>query len=159
MKLKKMALIAEIVGSAAVVVSLIVLMFQLRENTAAINASTRQSASARIEERTIAVAANPTLLAALAESRAGNLIDDSSAEGIQLRFFYSSMLTSVEEAYLQYLDGRLEPEYLRNRAARAIIPNFRNPTAQAYLRVVRADGHYDTEFLDWIEVTFLQDGN
>lgn len=40
MKLERLALLAEVVGGAAIVISLIVLVLEVRQNTAAVRAST-----------------------------------------------------------------------------------------------------------------------
>jgi len=100
MKLKKYALISEIIASFAVVVTLIVLILEIRENTAAIQATNRQSISTRIEERTIALATNPQLsqLIVLAEEPGG--IKKGSAEWSQLTSLYVGLMTATEDAYL-----------------------------------------------------------
>ncbi len=61
MKLKKLALLSETVGGVAIVVTLIVLIVEIRGNTAVLQASYRQSISARVEERTMAIAGNQQL--------------------------------------------------------------------------------------------------
>lgn len=61
MKLEKWALIAEIIGAAAIVISLVYLIIEVRENTDAVNASNRQSTAARAQELALASATDPFL--------------------------------------------------------------------------------------------------
>ena len=63
MNLQKAALVAEIVGSIAVVITLVVLIFEVRGNTDAILAGNRQSVAARTGDFALTVAGNPELAA------------------------------------------------------------------------------------------------
>lgn len=105
MKLEKWALIAEIIGSVAIVGSLLFLMVEVRDNTAAIRAGSRESIAGRIEQRAMEAAVSRDLLDALTKAREGGQLD--SVELAHVRFFYTSVLTSAEEAFLQYRDERL----------------------------------------------------
>ena len=153
MKLKKYALISEIIASFAVVVTLIVLILEIRENTAAIQATNRQSISTRIEERTIALATNPQLsqLIVLAEEPGG--IKKGSAEWSQLTSLYVGLMTATEDAYLQYRDGRLDQDFFEARARRALLL-LDNPVGRDFFRRARDEDRYVHEYLDWVDETF-----
>jgi hypothetical protein len=60
-KLSDWANLAEIVGSFAIVVTLVILIVEVRANTAATEAATRQSIAARTEVITLTTAATPSL--------------------------------------------------------------------------------------------------
>ena len=59
MKLEKWALIAEVVGGVAIVVSLVVLIFEVRGNTEAVSAATFQNVSDSISANGMEIAADP----------------------------------------------------------------------------------------------------
>ena len=153
MKLERWALIAEIVGSFAVVVTLIFLLVEVRENTVAIQATNQQSIAARVEERMLTMATSPQL------SRLMNLVDEpggierDSTEWLQLVFVYHALLTAAEEAYLQYRQGFLEEDYFFARANRALGP-LDNPVGRDTYRGARATGQYVAEYMDWIDDTY-----
>ena len=153
MKLERWALIAEIVGSFAVVVTLIFLLVEVRENTVAIQATNQQSIAARVEERMLTMATSPQL------SRLMNLVDEpgaierDSSEWLQLVFVFHALLTAAEEAYLQYRQGFLEEDYFFARANRALDP-LDNPVGRDTYRGARATGQYVAEYMDWIDDTY-----
>jgi len=60
-KLSDWASMAEIASAIAVVVTLVLVLVELRENTEAVRAAARQSIAARIEDRTMGVAADSRL--------------------------------------------------------------------------------------------------
>ncbi len=114
MKLKKLALIAEIVSGVAIVVTLIVLVSGIRDNTSAVRAASRQSIAERVEHITLTVATNRDLLELLA---APDGIELTPVDDLQLRSFLVAILRNSEEAYLQVQEGRLEEEYFDRRIA------------------------------------------
>jgi len=153
MKLKKYALISEIIGSFAVVVTLIVLIVEIRENTAAIHAANRQSISERIEHRTIAIATSPQLSRLLVAVQEPGAIKIGSSEWWQLSSFYAALLTATEEAYLQYQDGRLTKEFFDARANRALLL-LNNPVGRDYFSGAREAGFFVPEYMEWVDETF-----
>ncbi len=153
MKLKRYARISEIIASFAVVVTLIILVVEVRENTAAIYAANRQSISDRIEHRTIAIATSPELSRLLASVQEPGGIKKGSTEWWQVGSFYAGLLTATEEAYLQYRDGRLTHDFFEARARRALLL-LDNPVGRDTFRIAREEGHYVPEYLDWVDETF-----
>ena len=153
MKLKKYAVISEIIASFAVVVTLIVLIVEVRENTAAVHAANRQSISERIEYRTIAIATSPELSRVLASVQEPGAIKIGSTEWWQVGSFYAGLLTATEEAYLQYHDGRLTQDFFEARARRALLL-LDNPVGRDFFRRARDEDRYVHEYLDWVDETF-----
>ena len=153
MKLKKYALISEIIGSIAVVVTLIVLVVEVRENTAAIHAANRQSISERIEYRTIAIATSPELSRLLASVQEPGAIKTGSTEWWQVGSFYAGLLTATEEAYLQYHDGRLTQNFFEARARRALLL-LDNPIGREYFSFTKEADYFVPEYMEWVDETF-----
>ncbi len=154
MKLKKLALLSETVGAVAIVVTLVVLIVEIRGNTAVLQASYRQSISARVEERTMAIAGNRQLseILSLVTTDPG-AIETGSAEWSQLTTLYISLMTATEEAYLLYRDGHLDEGYFYARAKRALTV-LDNPFGREFFRDSRVAGTYLPEFMDWVDDTF-----
>lgn len=147
MKLKEFALLAEVISALAIVISLIFVIIELRNSTEAVQAQSRQSIAARIEERSLIAAANLSLLEAMNKNRNG--IELNPIETLQLELWHTSILTSLEEAYLQNQDGNLSDEFLKyrlNRTYRA----FTTTAGREFLRVVSEDQRYSAGFIDWL---------
>jgi hypothetical protein len=114
LKLSDWASIAEIASSVAVVVTLVVLILEVRGNTDAIQASNRQSIAARTEAMALANATSPDLAEILASG------PQNVAQQIRLAGYFTAILRNAEEAYLQFREGRLPEDYFARRVEAAI---------------------------------------
>ena len=119
-KLQEYALIAEIVGGVAIVLSLIFVGIQVQQgaretaiNTEATLSANRQSISARFENLSLLQATTPELAQIRVKTIQG--ADLSPVETIQWTGFVTSWIRLTEEAYLQYRDGNLSEEYWQTR--------------------------------------------
>ena len=116
--LQDWASIAEIAGGIAIVISLIYVGFELRENTRAIQAQTRQAFSAQ-DLTFFETALDQTVVArAVAKRQAGEAL--SHLEQSQLATRQHLNFRIFEHAYYQYQKGTLE-EGEWDRYARIII--------------------------------------
>lgn len=152
MKLEKWAMIAEIVSGVAIVVSLIFLILEIRENTDATRASTRESITERVERLTLTVATNPGLAGILARdegfARLGAAGEFTPAETMQLRGFLTALMRNTEEAFLQMKEGRLEESYFRGRLAGMVLMVSFGAGRELY---ESQRGDYDDEFQELID--------
>lgn len=153
MNFQKWSLFIEITGAAAVVASLVVLVVQVNANTSAIQATTRDSVAERIEQRTVTVATSPQLAALLVRSQVPDGIEPGSPEEMQLVWLYASVLTSLEEAYLQFQAGNLAMEYLEPRARRGLRA-IDGPTFRRYFAGLQEN--YTPGFLNWTRTILEQ---
>jgi hypothetical protein len=148
--LEKVALISQIIGGIAVVVTLVLLIFELRANTEATQALSRQSLAARTEELLIQETRSE-LAGVVTRAAAGE-----SLEGPERRMYVgylSARLRNAEEAYLQYRDGQLSEEYWRTRA-NSIALSLRDPLAQQLWKTTwRQRELYTDEFSQWVDRT------
>ena len=111
MKLKKWALIAEIVGGAAIVISLIVLIVEIRGNTDAIQA---QAEAARLESdraRRYPLIANEGGLAKLILKK-NNGEELSDLERFQVARYYSDIFDTFHWQFREAQAGRLPKDQL-----------------------------------------------
>ena len=109
------ASVAEVVGAAAVVASLIYVGVQVRDNTEAVLAANRQEMVGRAHYATISVATTPVLAESFAKSADNQEL--TNAEKNQYRFFVRAMLYDVQESYLLHREGRLDDGYWMTRDA------------------------------------------
>ena len=153
MKLEKFSVSAEILGSVAVVITLIFLLVELRENTAAVQATNLQSIAERVEARMMLLATDSELTRLVMLADEPGEIERGSIEWEQLRYFYLALLTAGEEAYLQYRQGFLEEDFFLGRARRALGP-LDNPIGRETYRRVREIGSYEPEYIEWVDETY-----
>jgi hypothetical protein len=101
--------IAELAGAIGVILSLIYLASQIRQNTRSLQASTFQSMHDSAVQRLLAVADND----GLADRYLQGMQDPSSLHGrerLQLDQFLQAMLRGFENYYYQHQKGLLEQE-------------------------------------------------
>lgn len=116
MKLKEMALVAEIFTAVAVVISLIFVGLQVKQaavetslNTRAIQTNSYQDLTAQINSLSIAVASNPRLAELIAQD-----LPDISPEQLQLNNYFLGIFRQGELAYIQFESGIINEESLRS---------------------------------------------
>ena len=149
MKLERWALLAEIVGSVAVVVTLAILILEVRENTEESRAANRQRVINDLREQLLVRAQSPSLAAALAAAEAGHEL--TPAEYSQYIGYLFAVIKSVEEAYFQYADGRLDKAYLDTRIAGLVNSNFLgSEVGLAFFEENSERGEITTEFAEMV---------
>ena len=108
MKLEKWALIAQIVGSVAVVATLLVLTVEIRSGANAVRAGSQQEALRLLMEHNATIAANPELArliwTGIFEQNASSL---TGAERFQLSQISSNIFFVYETAYLSHEYGMM----------------------------------------------------
>ena len=154
MKLEKSALVAEIVGSIAIVATLVILIFEVRENTRAIQVANRQSIATRAQEMALTLARQPDIRRALVELSGGNAAIYSETLGAASAFLDAD-LKIAEEAYLLFLEGQLSEEYWQTRAAIALNLLNAPELREAYKRA-RDSGFYQPEFTIWLDRALVE---
>ncbi len=147
MKLEKWGLIAEIVGSAAVVVTLIILIVEIRGNTGAIQAQTIQTAAALDQEFLLVVGADPVIAQMWATylSAPETLPRNQQLQGAYL---ITSVIRRLENVQLQRRLGSLSQEGWESRQA-LYIGIARSPGFSNFLESPPATLISD-EFLDYM---------
>jgi hypothetical protein len=145
-KLEKWALLAEIVGAVAIVISLVYVGYEVSRNTAEIRASNRQSTAARVQDFALMAANNPDLALA-----ADGRTDPDTLTPIQLmqaNWYNIAFFRNSEEAYLQYLDGLLSEEYWNTRAV-VTISRARRGVGGAYWQSDKRN--FSPRFREWLD--------
>jgi len=146
MSLKRWTMLAEITSSVAVIVSLVILIIEIRGNTAAVQANSRQSQSGRFEALLLS-RTDPLLALVLDKAARGEEL--TNLERIQYTGWLGAHLRNLEEAFLQFQDGRLDQEYLDSRLRALIVAYFTVEENREIFRAWREDGIYTEEFAAW----------
>ena len=149
MKLKRCALVAEIVGSIAVVVTLTILILEVRENTEESRVANRQSVVDDLREHLLVRAQSPSLAAALSAVMSGQELTPTQQS--QYVGYLFAVIKSVEEAYFQYSEGRLDQQYLDTRIAGLLNSNFLGSEfGRAFFEANRDRGEITAEFAEMV---------
>lgn len=104
MNISNLADISEIIGSIAVVITLIFLVLQMRENTRAIKASTRQSARDADSQAIIAAIEHPGAILAWTKP------EMTDEEAVQHTFWLTLFFRNRENDWFQYQRGVMDKD-------------------------------------------------
>ena len=104
--------ISEIIAAFAIVGSLVFVGIQLNQNTSALLVDSQQSAMAAWNDISLAIATNERLAGLISESRYPEFkaAEAGGSESRQALTFITASMNSIENQYLQYLDGILPEE-------------------------------------------------
>ena len=99
---------AELVGIAAIVASLFMVAYELRQNTIASQQEAAATYAASTRDLDLFVAGNPEFSSIVQKVVNGQEI--SSEERFRLRIFYRSVLRTWQDTHYQYLSGTLNKD-------------------------------------------------
>ncbi len=119
MKLEKWALIAEVVGAGAIVITLILVLFEIRGNTDAIRAQTISSQVEAERERRNRIIENRGGIAELVV-KGQNEEPLTGLEDFRLLIYYNDTLDNFEWQYSEVTAGRLPENQIDRRIWRAM---------------------------------------
>jgi len=145
MKLEKWAFIAEITSGLAVVVTLVFLVMELRDNTEELRVASRQSLASRAETYLLLRANTPELAEIMAKTIDGQEI--SPAERWMYQGYIAAILRNAEEAFLLAQEGRVDSVYAGQRI-NAAASYFVTRQACGIYSFNRSEDMYDARFLD-----------
>lgn len=106
-RLQKWALIAEIVGGLAVIITLVFLIFEIRENSAVIRSSSYGQYTELLNDWRLEGSSNPEIARLWRIYADGNLNSLNEVESQQLQFFATSLWGIYEASYFAYEYGVL----------------------------------------------------
>ena len=116
--------IAELIGIAAIVASLVAVVVELRQTKSALIASTYQARAFDAVATNLAVAENERLLDLIATTARGQnsvAMDSlSDSERQLLRLFLAARMADSDNEHYQFEAGLLDEEFLRNNTIRLI---------------------------------------
>lgn len=130
--LHQLAELAEVIAAVGVIVSLLYVATELRQNTRAIRAGTFQNMASMTAYLRSDVVNDPTFAAILvkASSEATNL---TGVETLRLKSWFAAVLRQFEDLHYQYVDGTLDPGLWKGYD-RMIHDSMGTPALQAWYR-------------------------
>lgn len=142
------ASIAEIIGAAAVVASLLYVGYEIQRNTKVALATNRQAIASRAQELAL-YSAETNIYGLLFEP---NSIDTelTESERNSVIAYVGALLRTTEEAYLLYREGMLDEEYWGTRAG-VLLAALRSSTARRVYIDTRDAGFYTRDFVRWAD--------
>ena len=140
------ASIAEIVGAAAVVASLLYVGYEINRNTEVSLATNRQAIASRAQD--LALYSAETNIHRLLFDPSGDDIELTETEKNYLTAYIGGLLRTTEEAYLLYRDEMLDEEYWQTRAG-VMIAALRSQNARQIFFNTRDAGFYTPDFAAW----------
>jgi hypothetical protein len=135
------------VGLLGVVLSLVFVGVEIRQNTTAMRAATLQAVTSQVNDLNLAIATDSELAVLAARMLDGDLARDdlSFAEQARLDFVIIAAMRRVENIFLQVEAGTLEQEALD----RVGLSFYANPCGRESWSLMR--GGFDAQFSAWFD--------
>jgi hypothetical protein len=147
-QLSDWASLAEIVSGIAVIMTLILLIFEIRGNTSEIRASALTEIAARTQQTILSGAINPMVVTAIAKEIRGDELSIEDELVLSQRF--ASLLKLGEESFIAYRDERLEEEIFLTRVE-FILDFMANENYHRRWDDRRESGWYVQGYVDWMD--------
>ena len=155
MKLREIGDLANFIAAVGVVISLLFVAYEVKQNTDASLAANRHTVIAALREQMLVRAQSPSLAAAIDAATLGT--DLTPAQRSQYIAYLFAVIKSVEEAYFQYIEGGLDKEYLDTRIAGLMNPSFLgNEVGRAFFETNKIRGELTVEFAHAIDAKFAE---
>ena len=154
MKLEKLALISEIVGSVAIVVTLLVLVFEVRGNSEELRYIAQSDVAARTQALILTTVSNPQLQEAYDDAVAGETLTPTQASLVNN--YLVARLKLTEESFLAFTSGRLDEEIWQTRAAFALNTLQNKWAEDRWNTRIRTNGIFTPSFVDWVDAALLE---
>ena len=148
MKLDNWVGIAEITSAIAVVISLIYVGVELNQNTDEVRAANRQELINRAHLATLTYSSNPSFANLLAKIQSEEPI--SQSDRIQYGYAVRAVLYDSQEAYLLFLEGRLDSGYWNTRK-QLVALYLGTPLAREIYQQDRDQGLLHTRFTKMLD--------
>ncbi len=147
------ASIAEIIGAAAVVASLLYVGYEIQRNTMVGLATNRQAIAGRAQE--LALYSAETNIYGLLFDPASVDAELTDPERNYVIAYIGALLRTSEEAYLLYRDGMLDEEYWGTRAG-VLLAALRSSVARQVYFDTRDAGFYTPDFVRWADSAIME---
>lgn len=153
MKLERWALIAEIIGGIAIVVTLVFLIIEIRGNSAAIRAATATSISDRTHTQIMSSISNLALMEAAIRDADGAQL--SALDEILLSQRHGANMKLAEESFIEFRAGNLDPEVWLTRAEQ-VLDNMASERERDRWSARRESGWYIQDFVLYIDAELAE---
>jgi len=148
-KLQEYALLAEIFGAVAVVISLLYVGFQIQENTAERRADSIQSINEGYRNLALTYVENEG--AGIAWHK---MLDDEELTKREVDLMSDALfahLMQLEDTYNRYLEGYIDEEFLASKTSLEILRITLSPQVNIIYEEMKSVEIYTTSFTNWLD--------
>lgn len=153
MKLDRLTVMAEIIGAVAIVVTLVILIFEVRGNTEELRAATISNIAGRTQEVNLLKVRNLQFAEVMTRLDAGDEL--SPAESFQVIDYLLAVLKVAEESFISHRAGSLDEDIWLTRAS-AAVGHLQDEQSRAMYIRIRDRGSLTPDFTDWLDVTLIE---
>ena len=154
MNTSKLADLSEILSSIAVVITLVVLILEVRNNTDEVRASTMTTIAGRTQEFTIAHMTHPEVERVWGKMTNGG--DISADESQSANSLIVGALKIAEESYIAYRNGRLDEDVWLTRATLARAAMRHEQSRELWTSYMRINNVFVPEFVEWLDAMLIE---
>lgn len=139
--------VGEILGALAVLVSLLYLAVQIRQNTASIKSSTFQNAITSISHVSLNIGTDPDSAGIMHKAFTGDTADLTEQERFRVGLLFTAMFRNYENFWFQYRSGVME-EHVWEGVRNAMLGYYRTPSVTAWW--AERSSIFSTEFVEFL---------
>ena len=147
-----LANIAQIISAIAVIISLLYVGYQIKQNTGEIRSANRQQLLSRSMSVTLAFGA-PEWSRIITMLRTGGTL--SAAEMTQAEYIVRTVLYDVQEGFWLHKEKRLDDAYWKTRS-QMILSYLETAIARDIYRRDKSIGVLDRDFVQWLDGALKQ---
>ena len=148
MKLKEVGDLANLLAAVGVIISLLFVGYEIRQNTSESRAAGAAAVGDNLREVLLTRAQSPSLAEAVEAGRTGESM--TVAQDSQYRAYMIALIRTVEDAYIQYEAGRLSEDQLNVRLAAARF-DLGGEARRERREQFRRAGIFSDSFMQWLE--------
>jgi hypothetical protein len=158
LKLREIGDLANFIAAVGVIISLLFVAYEVKQNTEASLAANRHTVIAALREQLLVRAQSPSLSTVIEAAASGKEL--TPAQHSQYIAYLFAVMKSVEEAYFQYIEGGLDKEYLDTRVAGLMNRYFLgNELGRAFFEENKNRGEMTAAFAQAIDAKFSEMNN
>ena len=148
MKLKDIGDLANLIAGVGVILSLLFVGYEIRQNTEEARAASAAAVGDNFRELVLARAQSASLAAAVKAGRRGE--DVTPVQRSQYTAYVLALTRTVEDAFIQFQVGRLDEDQLQVRLA-ALRFDFGGADGVQRREGFRRQGVFSEAFMDWLD--------
>ena len=155
MKLKDIGDLANLTAGVGVIASLLFLAYEVRQNTLETRAATRNNVVNAIREMTLVRAQSPELSSAFGALSSCQQLTDNQLW--HYRGYFIALMRSVEEAYFQFQEGRLDQAFFQTRlnSLNSMLQNEVSPGRNQF-QAMKNNGSITKEFANIVDASIAE---
>ncbi len=154
MKLREIGDLANLTAALGVIISLLFVGYEIRQNTAETRAAGAAAVGDRFRELMLIRAQSPSLSAAILATRSG--AETTPVEDTQYTAYLIAFIRTVEDAFLQFRVGRLDADQLQVRLAGLLNTAINDRLGRDTWEGFKNGGIFSPDFALWLDEHLIE---